>query len=180
MAKSLQDQLLQAGLIDKNKAKKAKSDQRKQSKQQRNNKIDIVNESKLLAEKKKAEKAKKDKLLNRQQQDQLEQKAIAAQITQLIELNRQTMDEEGAAFNFNDAGSVKTIHVSEDMRTHISQGKLTIVKHQKHYAVIPAKIADKIRQRDEKLIIVQNQQDQGNSDANDPYADYQIPDDLIW
>lgn len=180
MAKSLQEQLLQAGLIDKNKAKKAKSDQRKQTKQQRKNKISVVNESKQLAEKKKAEKAEKDKQLNRQQQDQIEQKAIAAQITQLIKLNSQAIDEEGAAFNFNDAGSVKTIYVSEIMRTHISQGKLAIVKHQNHYAVIPVTIADKIRQRDEKLIIVQNQQDQGDLDANDPYADYQIPDDLIW
>ena len=180
MAKSLQEQLLQAGLTDKNKIKKVRSDQRKQVKQQRKNKIDIVNESQRVAEKKKSEKAAKDRLLNRQQQDQIEQKAIAAQITQLIELNHQAMDEDGIAFNFNDADKVKTIYVTEAMRDHISQGRLAIVKQGDHYTVVPAKIAEKIRMRDETPIIVLNEQQQKETESDDPYADYQIPDDLIW
>ena len=180
MAKSLQEQLLQAGLTDKNKIKKVRSDQRKQVKQQRKNKIDIVNESQRVAEKKKSEKTTKDRDLNRQHQEQIEQKAIAAQITQLIELNHQAMDKDGIAFDFNDAGKVKTIYISEAMRDHLSQGRLAIVKQREHYSVVPAKIVEKIRLRDENFIIVQNEQIQANTDADDPYAAYQVPDDLIW
>jgi uncharacterized protein YaiL (DUF2058 family) len=36
------------------------------------------------------------------------------------------------------------------------------------------------RQRDERYVIVSNQLQSSSDDADDPYAEYQIPDDLMW
>jgi uncharacterized protein YaiL (DUF2058 family) len=84
MAISLQDQLLNSGLIKKDKANKAKKEKYKQSKQQRNSKTTQTDEATLLAQKTLAEKQAKDLQLNQQQKEAAEKKAIVAQIKRLI------------------------------------------------------------------------------------------------
>jgi uncharacterized protein YaiL (DUF2058 family) len=44
---------------------------------------------------------------------------------------------------------------------------------------VPAVVADKIKQRDESVVLSQ-QAVNTDIDEDDPYADYQIPDDLMW
>ena len=61
MAISLQDQLLNSGLINKSKANQSKKEKYKQSKQQRNSKSTQTNEATLLAQKTLAEKQAKDR-----------------------------------------------------------------------------------------------------------------------
>ena len=46
-------------------------------------------------------------------------------------------------------------------------------------AVATAK-AQKIAQRDPQVVVVLNQYEPTPVDEDDPYADYQIPDDLMW
>ena len=48
------------------------------------------------------------------------------------------------------------------------------------YAIIPASVADKIAQRDESSIVLNNALSQEAQDEDDPYADFKIPDDLMW
>jgi uncharacterized protein YaiL (DUF2058 family) len=67
MAISLQDQLLNSGLIKKDKANKAKKEKYKQSKQQRNSKTTQTDEATLLAQKTLAEKQAKDRQLKTSQ-----------------------------------------------------------------------------------------------------------------
>lgn len=180
---SLQEQLLKSGLVSAAKAKSVKSDKIKQSRQQRNNNITVVDEAKELALKAQAEKAERDRELNQLRQQQEEQKNIAAQIKQLIELNRLPLDQDGIAYRFNDHNKIKTLYVSEAMREQIVAGKLAIVKLGQCYEVVAENVAKKISQRDPASVIVDNQQLAGaiNVDSkDDPYAEYQIPDDLIW
>ena len=52
------------------------------------------------------------------------------------------------------------------------------------YELVPAPVAAKIAMRDAALVVVLNQaqaktNDQ-TADEEDPYANYQIPDDLMW
>ncbi len=56
---SLQDQLLKAGLTNKSKASKVKSQKHKQLKKQRKNKIETVDETALLAKQAEAERRAK-------------------------------------------------------------------------------------------------------------------------
>lgn len=186
---SLQDQLLKSGLVSSAKAKTIKSDKHKQTRQQQKNNVVVVDEAKVLAEQTQAEKTARDKELNQLRKAQDEQKQLAAQVKQLIELNRQPKDENGVAYNFNDNNKIKTLYVSNVMRDQIIQGRLAIVKLTElnakkgtlpSYEVVSAEVAKKIQERDGRCVIVFNEQ--GNADVNteDAYAAFQIPDDLIW
>ena len=180
MGKSLQDQLLNAGLIDKGQAKKAKAEKRKQVKQKRKNKVETVDKNKLQVQKALTEKNARDRELNLQRKKEAELKASIAQIRELIELNRVQQDKEGVVYNFNDDNKVKRIYISESTRKLIIQSKLAIVKLNNKYEIVPTEIANKIHSRDENLVIVLNEPILNDSDSDDPYADYQVPDDLMW
>lgn len=178
MAKSLQDQLLDAGLVNKNQVKKAKSNKRKQ---QHKNKVEVVDDNKLSAQQVLAEKTVRDRKLNQKKQQQAEQKAITAQIRQLIELNCQPQDEEGDAYHFSDDNHVKTIYVSEVMRKNLSIGKIAIVKLDDKYEIVPSEIAEKINLRNSNFVVKINDSKKiSETDENDPYADFKVPDDLMW
>ncbi len=177
---SLQEQLLKSGLVSSAKAKTVKSEKHKQTQLQRNNNAAIIDEAKLLAQKTQAEKAARDRELNQLRQQQDEQKQLAAQVKQLIELNRLATDPEGIAYHFNDQNKMKTLYVSETMREQLIGGREAIVKFDGQYAVVSAEIAKKILARDAASLVVFNEADRDAPNVDDAYADYQIPDDLMW
>ncbi len=177
---SLQEQLLKSGLVSSAKAKTVKSEKHKQTQLQRNNNAAIIDEAKLLAQKTQAEKAARDRELNQLRQQQDEHKQLAAQVKQLIELNRLATDPEGIAYHFNDQNKMKTLYVSETMREHLIGGREAIVKFDGQYAVVSAEIAKKILARDAASLVVFNEADRDAPKVDDAYADYQIPDDLMW
>jgi uncharacterized protein YaiL (DUF2058 family) len=181
MKLSLQEQLLKSGLVSASKAKSVKSEKRKQVQQQRKNGVEVVDEAKELAQKAQAEKIERDKELNQLRQQQEEQKQLAAQIRQIIELNRLPIDPDGLAYNFTDNNKVKRLYVSETMRDQIAAGRLAIVKLGTNYEVVGTEVAKKIQSRDAASVIVFNEPNKAADDvADDPYAAYQVPDDLIW
>lgn len=180
MKLSLQEQLLKSGLVSAAQAKSVKSDKRKQTQQQRKNKVAVVDEVKELAQKAQAEKIERDRELNQLRQQQEEQKQLAAQIKQIIELNRLPKDAEGLAYNFTDDNKVKRLYVSEAMRDQIAEGRLAIVKLGTSYEVVSAETANKIQPRDAAFVIVFNEPNKTADVVDDAYAEYQVPDDLIW
>ncbi|PKM12811.1 MAG: DUF2058 domain-containing protein [Gammaproteobacteria bacterium HGW-Gammaproteobacteria-10] len=178
MAQSLQEQLLKSGLASSAKVKTAKTQKRKQAKQQRQ--TGATDEAKVLVEIAKMEKAEKDRLLNQQRQDALEKKQKVAQIRQLIEQNKLAQDyEHGSQYNFTDNTTVKTVHVSQDNRGQLIQGKLAIAKFKQSYELIPAAIARKIEERATCFIVLLNPPHEVGQES-DAYAEFQIPDDLVW
>lgn len=181
MGNALQEQLLKAGLIDKNKANKAKSAKHKKMKHQRSNNQTVVDEAKNLAEKAIQEKIKKDRELNRQRNEKAEQKAIIAQIKQLINVNKLSKGNgDDIAYNFEDNKNIKRVYVTQDIHDNIATGRLAIVKVDGQYEIVPAPVADKIKQRDEKYIILRNDPSTQAEETDDFYSDYEIPDDLMW
>ena len=74
---------------------------------------------------------------------------------------------------------IKKIYVSASVQTDLVRGRLAIVKLGEEYELVPAPVADKISQRDEGYVLSQQAATQ-EVDEDDPYADYQIPDDLMW
>jgi len=179
---SLQDQLLKAGLVDEKKVKKANKDKRKEQKQQHNSKDALVDEVKAAAVQARAEKAERDRRLNEQRKAENERKAVAAQIRQLIEMNSQSKgDSRGdlLGYNFTDGRKVKKIYVSAAVQQQLAKGRLAIVKQDDQYKLVPAAVADKIMQRDRSCVL-SLQAATPAVDEDDPYKDYQIPDDLMW
>ena len=181
MANSLQDQLLKAGIINKQKAGKVNAEKRKKIKQSRQTKTNNVDENKQAVQQAQTAKAEKDRHLNQQRQQQLEQKAIYAQIRQLILSNRQPQDDSESAYNFSDNNIVKNIYISASLREQISKGQLAIVKLDDKYEVVPTIVAKKISERHNDFVIVLNEPTNSSDMTEiDAYADYQIPDDLMW
>jgi len=176
---SLQDQLLKAGLVDKKKAHKINKTKNKQVKQKQKNKIETTNETKLAAQQAQAEKVERDRQLNLQRKKEAEHKAVAAQIRQLVEMNRQTSDEGDIDYSFTDGTLIKRMLVTETQLKQLGNGRLCIIKLDECYELIPTLVAEKIRMRDESTQIFSNQTTE-TPDEDDPYADFQVPDDLMW
>lgn len=181
MAKSLQEQLLGAGLTNKAKAKTSKTNKRKQTQAVRKNKIVVVDETAEAMKRAKRKLIEKDKALNLQKQQFAEKKAIIAQIKQLVDSKKVPQDGEGEAYNFSDGATIKKIYVSTDVREQLVNGRLAIVKIEKRYEIVTAEVAEKIRQRDENCVLLLNERKDANSiEEDDAYAAYQVPDDLMW
>ena len=176
---SLQEQLLKAGIVDKKKAKQVEQEKRKQAKQSHKGHTQ-VNETKELAKKALVEKTARDREINRQREAKAELKAIAAQIRQLIEVNRINRQGGETAYQFTDGTKIKKIYVSPLLHNQLSKGLIAVVRLNEQYELVPAVIADKINQRDESIVLVQNQANKDTTDEDDYYADYKIPDDLMW
>lgn len=177
---SLQDQLMKAGLVDAKKAKQTQKDKRKAAKIQNKSRQIVVDETKLQAQQVKAEKAARDRELNAQLKAQADRKAIAAQIKQLITLNAQSKGHGDIAYNFTDGKQIKKIFVSAAVQNLLVRGRLIIVKLGDSYELVPFPVAEKIAERDESVVIALRTAQEAQSDEDDPYADYQIPDDLMW
>jgi uncharacterized protein len=181
MGNSLIDQLKKTGLVDKKKAHKAKHDQYKNKKQKsKKGAATQLDDAKLLAQKAQAEKVERDRQINLQKKEAAERKAIAAQIIQLIETNRVENREGEIVYNFTEANVVKRLFVSEQIHKHLMSGQLAIAKLGDGYELVPKPVAEKIKQRDAECIINTDHSVETEQDGDDPYADYKIPDDLIW
>lgn len=192
---SLQDQLLKAGMIDKKKAKQVAKEKRKQAKQlPKGQKLE--SESKKLAEKARREKAEKSIAENNKLKQQAEEKAIVAQIKQLAKRNQIDRSKGDIAYQFTDGTKIKKIHISGSQQEQLVRGLIAIVKIEAQYLLVPAAVADKISQRDNAYVIVRHVADKKNNKKTDNcvsakgssetlsdeefYAQYEVPDDLMW
>ncbi|WGL17345.1 DUF2058 domain-containing protein [Microbulbifer bruguierae] len=179
---SLQDQLLKAGLVDKKTAKKIGKEKRKQDKVARKSGDLQKDDSRLAAEQARAEKVARDKALNAEREAAARQKAIAAQIKQLIERHKQPKGAPGKdeiAYHFTFAKKVKKLYVSAAVQEHLTAGRLQIVGEGEHFELVPRVVAEKIAERDASMV-VPPPENTSVVDEDDPYAGYEIPDDLMW
>lgn len=180
---SLQDQLMKAGLVDEKKAKKAGKEKRRQAKQARRSGEELLDESKQAAEKARQKKMARDKALNAERESAAQAKAIRAQIQQLITMNIVKYDGE-VAYNFADGKKIKKIYVNDKLQKQLSLGQLAIVRNNERYALVPTVVANKIAERDATVVVaLVDREAERAAEAtveDDPYADYKIPDDLMW
>ena len=180
MGNPFQDQLLKAGVVTKQQVKKAQSASNKKKKEQRSKKNKVVDESKLKAQQAAKEKTERDKALNQRKEDQAKQKAISAEIDQLITANLiKRSDDCEIVYNFEHRKKINRIYINAEMKQQVIDGKLGIARIEGRYELIPKLIAEKIQQRNEKRVILFDHVEQ-EVDENDPYAEFQVPDDLMW
>jgi uncharacterized protein len=176
---SLQEQLLKAGLVDKNKVKKVNQDKSQQKKVERRTGEQTVNEARLAALETQRKNAERARELNAQRDAAARQKAVMAQIAQMVEKNRQSKGGGDIAYNFTHGTRIERIYVSAAVQSHLIAGRLAIVCLGGVTELVPRVIADKIAERDASLVVKVNKPS-AEIDAEDPYADYKIPDDLTW
>lgn len=179
MSNSLRDQLLKAGLVNEKQVKQVSKDVRKKEKQNRHGNSAAIDGNKRAAEEAKAAKVEHDRQLNLARAKEAERKALAAQIKQLIEMNRVAPGEDEFAYRFAHDNKVKTVYVSKAVHQSLVAGRLAIASLESRYEIVPVAVAEKIKQRDASRIVLLNQPDQAQ-DLDDEYAEYKVPDDLMW
>ena len=175
MAISLKDQLLKAGLADNKRARQADHAKRQAAK----GKTDGESAASAVQKAREAQ-VEKDREASRQLLLVQEQKAVAAQIRQLIEAHRIERKGGELSYQFTDERKIKKLLVSEPQQYQLIHGQIAIVRLDERYELVPTAIAEKIQQRDPAPIVLLNTRQASVVADDDPYADYQIPDDLMW
>ncbi|WP_016673687.1 DUF2058 domain-containing protein, partial [Yersinia pestis] len=138
-----------------------------------------------VEENKKAQ-LERDKQLSEQQKQAALSKEYKAQVKQLIEMNKIDISKGNIGFNFTDNNLIKKIVVDKLTQAQLISGRLAIARlvvdnsGESEYAIIPASVADKIAQRDASSIVLNSALSQEEQDGEDPYADFKVPDDLMW
>ena len=177
---SLQEQFLKAGLVDKKKVKLANQDKSKQKKDERKSGTQSVDEVRLAALETQRKNAERARELNAQRDAAANQKAIVAQIAQMVQKNRQGKGNHGELpYNFTFNNKIERFYVTAAVQAHLVAGRLVIICLGGAVELVPRIIADKIAERD-PAIVVRVKQASTEVDEDDPYAAFQIPDDLMW
>jgi hypothetical protein len=186
MSTSLREQLLAAGLVSSQQVEQAEQQQRQQERRQARGPSKGSPgpdaDRQRAAERAREAKAARDRELSRQRQEALERKQRALQIRQLIAGHRLPVLETEGRFNFIDRGKVRRMAVDAARREQIIGGQIVIVRYEGRYDLVPATIAERIRECDPRVLVAC-----GTGPAapaaptdDDPYRDFAVPDDLIW
>jgi uncharacterized protein len=175
---TLQEQLLKAGLVSSKKMDKVQRTAKKSRVQAR--------EAREAVEENKKAQLERDKQLSEQQKQAALSKEYKAQVKQLIEMNRVDISKGDIGFHLTDGNLIKKIFVDKATQAQLISGRLAIARlvvessGESQYAIIPASVADKIAQRDANSIVLNSALSQEEQDEEDPYADFKVPDDLMW
>jgi len=175
---TLQEQMLKAGLVSSKKMAKVQRTAKKSRVQAR--------EAREAVEENKKVQLERDKELSEQQKQAALSKEYKAQVKQLIEMNKITIARGNIDFNFTDNNLIKKVVVDKLTQSQLISGRLAIARllvdknGESAYAIIPASVADKIAQRDADSIVLNSALSQEEQDEDDPYADFKVPDDLMW
>jgi len=185
MAGSLKDQLLNIGLVDQKKAKKADSEKKKQKKQANKARKSgqAVTDEQLVKqqalEKQRKEKQERDRQLNLERNEERRNKEIEAQCRQMISQHKLDVSQDAEqSHNFVYDNKVKTMYVTTELQAQLIRGQVAIAVLDEKFYLIPDKFAEKIEQRLPTFVIRVEPEEE--PDEDDPYADYKIPDDLMW
>ena len=136
------------------------------------------------AERARAEKVERDRALAAErnaQARQAEQKAQARQIITAHAVTHKGDDE----YRFSDGAAIRTLLI-DLLRKALSVGVLVIVAHGEGYALLPALPPKRCVNAHEAIIVDHGQPGStaeistGNAEDDAYYAQFQVPDDLVW
>jgi len=137
----------------------------------------------LAAQQAQAAKVARDQELNRKREEKAKRRAKIAEIEQIIEQNRVPRLETEDYYSFIDGKKIRRMSVDAERREKLTSGVLVVVRYKGHYAVVPKETADRIRERDENMVVPTAQTKESpaaETAAEDPYKDFVVPDDLMW
>ncbi len=174
MGSSLQEQLLKAGLVSEQKARQTRTEKRKQGRQPGGG----ADANRAAAQKAQAEKAERDRELNRKREEAARRKALTAEVVEIIRSHRVARDTGDTAYHFIDGKMVRRIYVTAEQQRQLVAGQLAVARLGQRYELLPLEAADKVRARDEGFLVPPTPP--SASEEDEAYAQYRVPDDLMW
>jgi uncharacterized protein YaiL (DUF2058 family) len=183
MANALQDQLLKAGLASKQKVRDVKTQKRRDKKSKIDDGSDALKQQ--IAEQKQAQ-AQKDKALNEQRFAEASEKGqVRGLISEFSKFAICVARDAEIKFNYTLENKIYSVYITDKIQADLLNGTLGIVRYEDKCYLVPHKLAERV-----KLLVPQwcgylwdkaaKDSVEQVSDADDPYANYAIPDDLMW
>ncbi|GIU25547.1 DUF2058 domain-containing protein [Shewanella colwelliana] len=180
MANPFQEQLLKAGLVSKQKVQNAKTQKRRDRKA----KVDDGSAAlKAQIADQKRQQAEKDKVLNEQRFAEATEKGqVRGLITEFKRLAIATPRDAEVKFNYTLGTKIYSLYVNDKLQNQLLSGQLGIVRHEEVSYLVPHKLAERVQLLvpDWCGYLWQQDDNQQVVEEDDPYADYVIPDDLMW
>jgi len=181
-ANPLQEQLLKAGLVKKSKVAEVA---REQNKARHAKGPAETSEVQRQAEQARAEKVERDRALAAERKAQARINELRAQARQIIE-DRKLPRAGESEYRFTADGVIRSLLVDDTQRKQLTKGLLVIVRLDDRFELLPRPAADKVRERDPGMIVLDHGQDPGaetpatSSEDDAYYAQFKVPDDLVW
>ncbi|MGI2261461.1 DUF2058 domain-containing protein [Shewanella sp. GXUN23E] len=180
MANALQEQLLKAGLASKQKMRDVKTQKRRDRKSNVDDGSAAFKQE--LAAKKLAQ-AEKDKALNEQRFAQAQERGQVRSLITEVKKLAITLPKDGEVkFNYTLDSKIYPVYLNEKLQKQLLNGQLGIVRLEDTSYLVPHKLAERVN-----LLVPQwcgylwcAQENAVAVEEDDPYADYVIPDDLMW
>ena len=179
MGNSLRDQLLKKGLVTKKQVNKALNEKSASRSKKGNRETGEDDGIQKKIQQTREEQAARARELNRQRNEAAREKEIQSQVRQII--NKNVIQVEGdISFHFVENKKIKKLFVSKKIAEGLRKGRMAVVKEDEQYFVVPEKAATQVQDRKAECVILLNTPETKESDPNDPYAEFPIPDDLEW
>lgn len=176
----LQQQLLKAGLVKKSRVAEVA---RQQAKARQGKAPPTDSEVRREAKRARIEKAERDRALEAERKAEAQGAEMRAQARQIIRDRKLPRTGEGE-YRFTADGAIRTVLVDDDQRKKLSAGALVIARFDETYELLPRVAADKVRERDPDLIVLDHGEatDTSATTAEDDayYARFKVPDDMVW
>lgn len=182
MNELFREQLLNAGLVSKKQAKAAVHQENVSRKQRRKrNKSGDASEAPTLQDAQAALEAKRaqDRELNLARAAAKREQALVAQVNDLITQHALSGWKGDVDYHFSDGGKVKTLRVSPTCQKELGDGVTGIAIGSAGYVIVPRTVALKIEERVPERLVLLNEPDVPLAE-DDPYAEFPVPDDLMW
>lgn len=181
----LQEQLLKAGLAKKSKVAQVARDQDRARHGKGAPEASDAAAIQRDAERAREEKAERDRALAAEQKAQARVRELAAQATQIIR-DKKLPRSGDSEYRFSADGAIRTLLVDDDQRRKLAAGALVVARLGDRYELLPRAAGEQVRQRDAALIVLDHGQAAGSeaaapsSEDDAYYAQFKVPDDLVW
>ena len=178
----LQEQLLKAGLAKKSKVAAVA---REQHLARHARAPAPASEIQQEAERLRAEKVERDRALEAERKSAARTAELRAQARQIIKDRRVPRTGEGE-YRFTADGAIRSLLVDDALRRQLAAGALVIARLDDAYELLPRAAAEKVRERDPGRIVLDHgqaagaAQDAASAEDDAYYAQFRVPDDLVW
>jgi len=178
---SLQEQLMKSGLINKQKAKQAQTEKRRKAKQKKKKGTVAVSDIQISIHEQKELLKQQDLENNRQTQAQLDARAAHGKLIQMIAQHCEKDYQGEIDYHFTYASKVKRIAVNEKTQQGLIRGSLAICVLNDEFYLINKDAAAILADIDPSVLVALHDKEEPlTAQEDDPYADFAVPDDLIW
>jgi len=179
---SLQEQLMNSGLVNKQKAKQAQTDKRRQAKQKKKKGSVVISDIQVAVKEKTELQKQMDFEKNQQTQQELAIRAAHGKLIQMIAQHCEKDYQGELDYHFTYDNKVKRIAVKPTIQQGLIKGHLAICVLNDEFYLINKEAAEKLRAIDQSVLVALHDQKSVKIEnvEEDPYAEFAIPDDLMW